>query len=99
VAQVSTDWGVLVTPQGLEERMTDEAVRFRCAMLGESLKLFRQEQSRPVELLDRFSAVHLLDSSSVALPARMADEFPGCGGDGPEASVKVQLDVYRRSRL
>jgi hypothetical protein len=96
LAQVSTDLGVPVTPQGLEERMTDEAVRFLCAMLGESLNLFRQEQSLPIELLDRFSAVHLLDSSRVALPALMADEFPGCGGGGPEASVKVQLMVELR---
>jgi hypothetical protein len=96
LAQVSTDLGVPVTPQGLEERMTDAAVRFLRSMLGESLKLFRQEQSLPVELLDRFSAVHLLDSSSVALPAVMADEFPGCGGDGPEASAKVQLMVELR---
>ena len=100
LAQVSTDLGVPVTPQGLEERMTDEAVRFMQSMLGESLKLFRQEQSLPVELLDRFSAVELLDSSSVGLPASMADEFPGCGGDGPEASVKVQLLVeLRQGRL
>jgi hypothetical protein len=96
LAQVSTDLGVPVTPQGLEERMTDAAVRFLRSMLGESLKLFRQELSLPVELLDRFSAVHLLDSSSVALPAVMADEFPGCGGDGPEASAKVQLMVELR---
>jgi hypothetical protein len=96
LAQVSTDLGVPVTPQGLEERMTDAAVRFLRSMLGESLKLFRQEPSLPVELLDRFSAVHLLDSSSVALPAVMADEFPGCGGDGPEASAKVQLMVELR---
>jgi Transposase DDE domain len=96
LAQVSTDLGVPVTPQGLEERMTGAAVRFLRSMLGESLKLFRQEQSLPVELLDRFSAVHLLDSSSVALPAVMADEFPGCGGDGPEASAKVQLMVELR---
>jgi hypothetical protein len=65
-------------------------------MVGESLKLFRQEQCRSIEWLDRFSAVYLLDSSSVALPASMADEFPGCGGDGPEASVKAQLMVELR---
>ena len=100
LAQVSADLGVSVTPQGLEDRMSDAAVQFLQAMLSESLKLFRQEQSLPVELLDRFSAVELLDSSSVGLPASMADEFPGCGGDGPEASVKVQLLVeLRQGRL
>jgi hypothetical protein len=100
LAQVSADLGVSVTPQGLEDRRTDEAVQFLPAMLSESLKLFRQEQSLPVEWLDRFSAVELLDSSSVRLPASMADEFPGCGGDGPKASVKVQLLVeLRQGRL
>jgi hypothetical protein len=100
LAQVSADLGVSVTPQGLEDRRTDEAVKFLPAMLSESLKLFRQEQSLPVEWLDRFSAVELLDSSSVRLPASMADEFPGCGGDGPKASVKVQLLVeLRQGRL
>jgi hypothetical protein len=96
LAQVSTDLGVPVTPQGLEERMTDEAVEFLQAMFGESLKLLRQEHSLPVELLDRFSAVELLDSSAIGLPAVMVKEFPGCGGDGPKASVKVQLLVELR---
>src|SRR3972149_2750967 len=100
LAQVSTDLGVPVTPQGLEERMTDEAVEFLQAMFGESLKLFRQEHSLPVDLLDRFSEVELLDSSLIGLPAVMVKEFPGCGGDGPEASVKVQLVVgLRRGSL
>jgi len=96
LAQVSTDLGVPVTPQGLEERMTDEAVEFMQAMFGESLKLFRQEHSLPVDLLDRFSVVELLDSSLIGLPVVMVKEFPGCGGDGPEASVKVQLVVELR---
>ena len=71
LAQVSTDLGVPVTPQGLEERMTDEIVAFLQAMFGESLKLFRQEHSLPVELLDRFSAVELLDSSVIGLPGSL----------------------------
>jgi len=37
--QVSTDLGVPVTPQGLEERMTDAAVRFLRSLLSKSLKL------------------------------------------------------------
>jgi len=96
LAQVSTDLGVPVTAQGLQDRMTDEAVAFLQAMFSESLKLFRQEQSLPVEVLERFSAVDVLDSSAIGLPAVMVKEFPGCGGDGPEASVKVQLVVELR---
>jgi hypothetical protein len=93
LAQVSTDLGVPVTAQGLQDRMTDEAVEFLQAMLGESLKLFRQEESQPVEVLEQFSAVKVWDSSAIGLPAVVVKEFSDCGGDGPEASVKVQLAV------
>jgi hypothetical protein len=97
LAQVSEDLGVSLTAQGLDSRLTDRAVSLLQAMFQESLRLFRQHQSLPIELLERFSAVYLLDSSSVALPDRLQNEFPGCGGDGPVASLKVQLVVELRT--
>jgi hypothetical protein len=97
LAQASEDLGVAVTPQGLHDRLTDSAVDFAKAAFQQSLDLFRQEQSLPVELLERFTEVQVQDSSSIALPESLKEEFPGCGGDGPTASVKVQLLVELRS--
>jgi hypothetical protein len=96
LAQVSEDLGVVLTAQGLDERLSQSAVAFLRAMFAESLGLFRQRHSLPVELLERFSAVYLLDSSTLALPDHLQDEFPGCGGDGPLASLKVQVVVELR---
>ncbi len=97
LAQVSEDLGVPLTGQGVDERLTEAAVNFAKAMFSESLTLFRHQTSLPVEILERFSAVELLDSSSIALPESLKDEFPGCGGDGPAASLKVQLLVELRA--
>jgi hypothetical protein len=97
LAQVSEDLGVPLTGQGIDERLTQAAVDFEKAMFRESLTLFRRQQSLPVEILERFTAVELLDSSRIALPESLKDEFPGCGGDGPAASLKVQLLVELRS--
>lgn len=96
LAQVSEDLGVPLTAQGVDGRMTEAAVNFEKALFQESLTLFRQQQSLPVEILERFSAVELLDSSVIALPDSLKDEFPGCGGDGPAASLKVQLLIELR---
>jgi hypothetical protein len=44
----------------------------------------------PLALLTQFTAVQLVDSSGIALPDRLAAEFPGAGGDGPTAGLKLQ---------
>jgi hypothetical protein len=47
--------------------------------------------------LNQFSAIFLTDSSTVALPPALKDEFPGCGGDGSDAAAKIQLGVFQMS--
>ena len=44
-----------------------------------------------MEVLRQFTAINLLDSSVKALPDNMVEASPGCGGDGAQASLKVQL--------
>ena len=33
-----------------------------------------------VDLLNKFTSVRIGDSSTIALPDQLADQFPGCGG-------------------
>ncbi|MDQ2807246.1 MAG: hypothetical protein M3Z04_10105, partial [Chloroflexota bacterium] len=40
----------------------------------------QQSVRLPIPLLTQFCAVYLLDSSQVALPARLAEQYPGTGG-------------------
>jgi hypothetical protein len=44
-------------------------------------------------LLERFTSVVLMDSSTVSLPSELQDRFPGCGGShgGGQAALKFQV--------
>jgi hypothetical protein len=50
-----------------------------------------------IPLLQRFSAVYVLDSTTVCLPAALAAVWPGCGGSGSAASLKLQVRVDLRA--
>lgn len=91
LAQVSTDLGVALVAQGLDNRLSRTAVAFMQRMFEKSWHLFHTQASLPVGLLARFVAVQVIDSTQVALPDAMAALFPACGGDGPVAGLKVQL--------
>ena len=42
-------------------------------------------------MLEQFSTVQLLDSSSIALPANLAKEYPASGGKGSPSGLKIQV--------
>jgi len=91
LAQVCLDLGVKITPQGIDERINPCSVAFLKEMFCRALETFQNDQPLPLEVLRQFTAVNLLDSSVKALPDNMIEEYTGCGGDGPLASLKVQL--------
>lgn len=76
--------GVAITPQGLDQRFTEGGATLlkscRDAVVRHVLT------TRPIAggRLDRFPAVYLLDSTTIALPDALAAIWPGCGGrSGP----------------
>lgn len=91
LSQVCEDQGVTITPQGLDERIHQHTVQFMQQLLQRALVTFRNAVPLPLDVLQHFTAVNLVDSSLIEVPASMVDEFPGSGGKGPSASVKVQL--------
>src|SRR3954470_13918088 len=76
LAQVAADYGVTVTRQAVQERLTPAAVCFFRTLFQRSLALLQQTVTLPIPLLAQFRAVYLLDSSQVALPDRLAREYP-----------------------
>ena len=90
LVEVSEDLGVLISRQGLQERIQN-AVPFMQAMFERSLSLFRQKWPLELAPLQQFSHIFITDSTIVTLPPALQVEFPGCGGSGPEAAVKLQL--------
>jgi hypothetical protein len=91
LAQVSLDLGMEITPQGIDERINEHSVIFLKEMFNQAMETFKNDQPLPLEVLRQFRAINILDSSVKTLPDNMLEEYPGCGGDGPQASLKIQL--------
>ena len=91
LSQVCLDLGVDITPQGLDQRINEKAVAFLKKVFADAMDRFKDQLPLPLPLLQQFSAIYLTDSTMESLPANLADEFPGSGGDASEASLKVQL--------
>lgn len=91
IAQGCTDLGVPISPQGVDQRINTQAVAFVQAMFRQAMTEFKNKLPLPLPILQQFSALNLVDSSVVALPAPLQADYPGCGGNGPQASLKFQL--------
>jgi len=90
-AQACADIGIEITEQGLDQRITDKAVAFMKIMFSRAIHMFRNEIPLPLSILQQFNGVYLTDSSVIALPDSLAADYQGCGGNGPKASLKIQL--------
>jgi hypothetical protein len=90
LAQLCCELGTAISPQGLHSRINRYSVKFFKALFERGFALFQSQLVLQVPMLQNFSQVNLVDSSVVALPERMQAEYPGCGGSGPAASLKLQ---------
>jgi hypothetical protein len=84
--------GVEISPQGLEQRFTDEAAQLMRQVLDEAVVQTIESHPAAVPVLQRFNGVYLRDSTVVSLPVELADQYPGVGGShGQTAAVKLQV--------
>lgn len=84
---------VTITASGLCQRFTPEAATFLQRLL-ERLAARQMEAERvEIPLLRRFSAVVVEDSSSILLPAPLAEVWRGCGGSQETGAAMVKLFV------
>jgi hypothetical protein len=90
LSQVAEDIGVRISRQGIQKRLTPSAVSFLKKMFEYSKEALQNRIPISLPLLTQFTAIELVDSSQVALPDELADEFAGAGGDGPQATMKLQ---------
>jgi len=100
LVQVSAELGVDISEPGLHQRMNGPAVRFLKVLLEVSLQQFVANGPVPHGVLERFERVDILDSTQVALPRHLADEFAGFNTPTSAAMLKLQLSFdYLRGRL
>ncbi len=84
-------FGIEITSQGLDERIHKYTVIFFQKMFLLALTIFRHSVLIPLKALTQFSEVNITDSTGISLPENLSDDFPGSGGSGSKAALKVQL--------
>ena len=93
VDELATALGI--TPQAVQQRFTDRTADCLRRVLEAAVARGLAGRQVNVPLLRRFSGVYAEDGTTFALPAALAELFPGCGGSrAPEAStaaVKMYL--------
>jgi hypothetical protein len=99
LALTASDLGVEVSGQAIDQRYTESLATFFRALFTQMLGVVVRSQDSLAEILDRFSEVNLLDSSSVQLPDSMVGEFRSCGGNGKGglSVMKMQTELDLRS--
>lgn len=98
LTQMAALRGVVVTPQALDQRFTPELVTCMERVFAAAVsELSGGAGTEPVAipLLQRFSGVWILDSTTLSLPAAAAERWPGCGGRPGEgiAALKVTARI------
>jgi DDE family transposase len=98
LAQTSQQLGVSITRQGLDARLSGHTVMYFALLFAASLERFRQQQRLPLAIFAPFSAVRIIDSTQISLPAAFEHLFAGSSSGYP--SLKLQLCLeYLRGQL
>jgi hypothetical protein len=84
---------VKMTASGLCQRFTKEAATFLQRLLERLAEANMQAEAVDIALLRRFTAVIVEDSSSVGLPAALAEVWQGCGGPVGRGAATIKLFV------
>jgi hypothetical protein len=86
---------VEISPQGLDKRFTEEAATFLQPVLEEAVNtVVLAPPPVPIEWLNRFTAVWLLDTTVLRLPDELEEVWPGTGGrttKNLQSSLKVEV--------
>lgn len=93
LALTAAQLGLSVSATAVEKRFTRPLADFLRDVLSLALEQLVAAKPVAVELLERFSAVFIGDSSSIALPDELHQEFPGCGGIGGSGQAALKLQV------
>ncbi|MDQ0884600.1 hypothetical protein QFZ73_005739 [Peribacillus sp. V2I11] len=85
--------GVLISPEGLNQRFNPSAVKFLEQVFTSLLtqKLYAS-QALPHRYASQFQRIRNLDSTTFQLPDMFASAYQGSGGSSHTAGVKVQLE-------
>ena len=91
MVQWSNELGLELTAQGLNKRLNERAVIFLWCLVQRAVVRLRRPAGVPEAQLEQFKEIAIVDSTQVALPDCLRDQFAGSGGNASSASIKFQL--------
>jgi len=99
LARIAVQAGADVTPQAIDQRHTPRLVAFLKELFVGATKLVVGSSKPLAPLLERFTSVVVLDSSTIVLPDSLQEEYRGCGGSygGGASALKLQTEWDLRS--
>lgn len=99
LAQMAVQCGADVTPQAIDQRHTLALVKFLEQLFRGAAKIAVGADQALAPILERFTSVTVLDSSTITLPEEMKEQFRGCGGSygSGAAAMKLQTELDLRS--
>lgn len=99
IACMAVASGVDVSPQAIEQRYSGCLELFFKLLFQDMTRVLVNSDQTLAPILDRFSEVVLIDSSSVTLPDSQQSQYQGCGGTHGrgKAALKLQTELDLRS--
>lgn len=89
--EVST--GVLISPEGLNQRFNASALKFLEQVLANLLtQRIHSTQEIIHQYTTNFKHIRILDSTTFQLPDKFSSHYQGSGGSSHTAGVKIQLE-------
>lgn len=93
LTQTAASVGVAIRPQGLDQRCTEAGAACLHTVLEAAVQAVLAADPVAIPLLQRFTAVAVQDSSTIALPDALATVWPGCGERTGHAQAALKLHV------
>ena len=95
IASMATNCDVPMSVQAIDKRFTQVAADFFQTVFTLSTKLVVHAEQSRAPILDRFTAVHVIDGSSISLPDSQEKVYKGRGGShaSGKSALKLQTEI------
>ena len=92
LSQTAVSIGVEVTPQAIEQRLTEEASEMLFEVFNHAVEQVISTEGQAIEILTRFNGVYLEDSSRISLPSQLSNIWESSSKESDNSSsLKLHL--------